>query len=369
MNSIEPDQIEVSIFGPGYGECILIHIGSGQWIIVDSCVNSSGHCVALEYLRDLGFSTDAVRLIVATHWHDDHVRGLSALLNACPGAAFVVSLAMSTKQFAAMALARKSMSATLTSSGVSEISRVYSLLSASGQIAIKAKAHSTIFAASAADLAHGFDCKVTALSPSERQLDIFLDDIAQLVPLITESENRCISRSPNNFAVVALVQIGSTAILLGADLEETTDANTGWTFIVESDLRPKEKAIIFKIPHHGSQNAHNQDVWSEMLSEQPIAILTPWGRGTGLPKDSDVARISALTRRAYSTSRLGKRKSRTRYAPAVERTLKEARVIVRNAEPALGHICLRNGGLQDFEQWTVTLSQGACSLNEWGAAA
>lgn len=366
---MEPDQIEVSVFGPGYGECILIHIGAGQWIVVDSCVNSSGQCVALEYLRGLGYSADAIRLIVATHWHDDHVRGLSSLLDACSNATFVASLAMSAREFIAMALARRSIRATSTSSGVDEISRVYSLLRDGGQTAIKAKAHSTIFTASGTDLAHGYDCKITALSPSDRQLDTFLEDIAELVPDITNSESRCISRGANHFAVVCLVQIGPISILLGADLEETANAQTGWTVIVKSELRPKEKAIIFKIPHHGSQNAHNEDVWKEMLLEQPIAILTPWGRGAGLPQDSDVVRINALTRRAYSTARLEKTRSRARRAPAVERTLKESGIVVRNAEPALGHIRLRNEGRRNFERWDVTLDQHACSLDEWGNAA
>ena len=31
-------EIEVSLFGPGYGECVLVHLGEGQWMIVDSCV-------------------------------------------------------------------------------------------------------------------------------------------------------------------------------------------------------------------------------------------------------------------------------------------------------------------------------------------
>lgn len=31
-----PDVIEVSVFGRGSGESVLVHYGDGQWIIVDS---------------------------------------------------------------------------------------------------------------------------------------------------------------------------------------------------------------------------------------------------------------------------------------------------------------------------------------------
>ena len=364
-----PDQVEVSIFGPGFGESILIHIGGGQWIVINSCVNSSSECVALEYLRRLGYGPDAVRLIVATHWHDDHVRGLSQLLSACTNAAFVASMAMSAREFMAMAIARKSIRATLATSGVDEITGVYSLLKNGGRTAIKAKSHSTIFTAQGMNLSHGYDCKVTALSPSDRQLDTFLDDVAALVPDITKSESRCISRGANHFAVVCLVQVGPLNILLGADLEETANADTGWTVIVKSALRPNVKASVFKIPHHGSQNAHSDEVWKDMLIEQPFAVLTPWARGSGLPQAADVKRITDLTANAYSTSRLAKNRSRVRRANAVERTLRESGIIISNAEPALGHVRLRNGGAQDFERWEVELDQHACRLSDWNRAA
>ena len=35
MDKPQPDQVEISIFGPGYGECILIHCGNDEWIISD----------------------------------------------------------------------------------------------------------------------------------------------------------------------------------------------------------------------------------------------------------------------------------------------------------------------------------------------
>src|SRR5947209_16424 len=102
------DQIEVSLFGPGYGECCIIHVGSGKWIIVDSCIDpKSKSPVALQYLKEMGYDlASAVVMIIATHWHDDHVRGISQVMAECPNAEFVVSIAMSSKEFIAMAKSR-----------------------------------------------------------------------------------------------------------------------------------------------------------------------------------------------------------------------------------------------------------------------
>lgn len=85
MDKPNENEIEVSVFGPGYGECIVIHLGKNEWLIVDSCLNPQTKNIAtIEYFASIGVSLDAVKAIVATHWHDDHIRGLSKLLNNCP---------------------------------------------------------------------------------------------------------------------------------------------------------------------------------------------------------------------------------------------------------------------------------------------
>ena len=51
----ELDVIEVSLFGPGYGECVVLHLGAGEWVIVDSCLDHrTGQPATLVYLSSLG---------------------------------------------------------------------------------------------------------------------------------------------------------------------------------------------------------------------------------------------------------------------------------------------------------------------------
>ena len=82
------DVIEVSIFGPGKGESIAVHLGSNQWLIVDSCVDQIDRSnPALRYLESIGVDLSAdVRMVVGTHAHDDHIAGISEIFARCESA-------------------------------------------------------------------------------------------------------------------------------------------------------------------------------------------------------------------------------------------------------------------------------------------
>jgi glyoxylase-like metal-dependent hydrolase (beta-lactamase superfamily II) len=97
------DDVEVSVFGHGYGECVVVHTGGGHWLVVDSCtLRESGRPVALAYLDAIGVAPSSIRWIVATHWHDDHVAGIGAMFQAANEAAFIASSALRGKEFLAL---------------------------------------------------------------------------------------------------------------------------------------------------------------------------------------------------------------------------------------------------------------------------
>lgn len=104
----ESHQFEVSLFGPGVGESVVVHLGSNNWIIVDSCKTAHHQAAALEYLDGLGVDlSNDVKAVVATHWHNDHVRGLDETFTRCSSAKFICSSALLTDEF--LALRRRSM--------------------------------------------------------------------------------------------------------------------------------------------------------------------------------------------------------------------------------------------------------------------
>ena len=48
-------EVEVSLIGPGYGECVVIHLGGNRWMVVDSCLDKeSGRPAALIHLEKMG---------------------------------------------------------------------------------------------------------------------------------------------------------------------------------------------------------------------------------------------------------------------------------------------------------------------------
>jgi hypothetical protein len=203
------------------------------------------------------------------------------------------------------------------------------------------------------------------LSPSDLQIDLAWGEIAALMPQVDvdRTKRRCSPRGPNHFSVVVWIDVGPVAVLLGGDLEETKTPGTGWSAIVASATRPGGKASVFKIPHHGSANAHNHEVWEQMLDSVPFALVTPYKRREKLPRKSDVERITALTKQAYSTAKVASSRVKKLHK-GVEKTLREAGVVMTEAEPEVGLVRLRNGGMSAFDLWSVDLLQGACPLRD-----
>lgn len=365
------DQVEVTLLGPGYGECAVIHLGNGRWVLIDSCLDSdTGHPAALSYLEGMGVDpTTAVRLVLATHWHDDHIRGMGSLVSNCAGAKFCCSSALGSAEFLGMVRQYEAGSVIIGGSGVREINDVMGTLLDRNDDPVAASANKLVLRLEATETGHGKECRIWTLSPSDAQHRKFLFEIAALVPQVKETKRRCVAQSPNTLSVVTWVEIGDLAILLGGDLEETGDNATGWSVIVGSAERPGGRARIFKVPHHGSENAHSDGVWADMLVEQPFAILAPWNRGkTKRPSTDDVERIIKRTQKAYSTASLKLPRVRRRPKP-VEKTLKERGIRVRPVEPPTGMLRLRNGGLDDFQRWELELLRGACHLSEVHPAA
>src|SRR5947207_9415173 len=96
------NEIEISLFGPGFGECVVVHLGYNDWIIVDSCRDlASKRPVSLVYLERLGVPVDtAVKRVIATHYHDDHLDGLPEVFGAATSSTFACTAAFQNRDFA-----------------------------------------------------------------------------------------------------------------------------------------------------------------------------------------------------------------------------------------------------------------------------
>jgi hypothetical protein len=366
------DEVEISLFGPGYGECVLIHPGDGHWIVVDSCIDPiTFKPIALQYLAAIGVNAAvAVKQVIATHWHDDHIRGLGEIFKVCKNADFICSDAISNKEFCDIVMFYGHKIMTDHSSGVDEFRDVLD------EMALRVRESGTkcstpVFAVSNKCLwrmlmeVAGGECSIYSLSPSDTALIMSRLDIANLIPKIKEPKRSILPFSRNHAAVVLWLSVGSLNALLGADLEEIGEEQTGWSVILSSSTRPKGKASAFKIPHHGSKNAHHPGVWRNLLEDQPVAFLSPYKLGSNiLPTTDDVTRICSLTNLAYTTADPPRGKIIKR-DKTIEKMIKHSGRIIGQMYTQCGHIRLR---ARQGCSWKVDLFDGAKPLCEASAA-
>jgi hypothetical protein len=360
-------EIEVSIFGPGFGESIVIHAGNGEWVIVDSCINSrSGKPAALTYFGEIQVEpSTAVKLIVATHWHDDHIRGMSELNRVCTSAKFACSMALTRREFLEVAKVYTSRPLSEVSSGPTEIFRTLSTLKSRRQFPVHTIADRPLFRMRRGSTG-SIDWEVTALSPGDAELDRFLASIVALIPSspTATTKSRLPNPDQNELSVATWITLGDIHILLGADLEEYGIPGRGWTAVLASSTRPQGVASLFKISHHGSANGHHSGVWSSMLVKSPMAVLTPWTLGASeLPQPRDIQRIKNLTPNAYCTSKL-KAPGLTALPQAAKRIFREAGIKIRQTEPPTGFLRLRTpASSTGGTVWTLTASTDAVRLS------
>lgn len=349
-------ELEVTLFGPGYGESIALHIGDGAWVLVDSCIDRAGEPRALQYLTELGVdSARDVRLVVATHWHDDHIRGMARLVTACSNAVFCCASVLCQQEFLAVVGTYGPHRVPGANSGVRELHEVFSRLNATAKKPRFALADSRIFLQGA--------CEIWTLSPNSATFLNFLQQVGSLLPEQGETRRRIPSLTPNRVAVVLWVNIGDIALLLGSDMEKP-----GWADILHSTTRPTGKASVFKVPHHGSANADDPGVWQNMLETHPWAVLAPWRRGGRiLPNRHDVQRILSCTPNAYSTVPHNQlTASPVRRENMVNKTLQEAGVRLRSVSLSTGAVRLRRTG-ENQAQWRVEFFGSACALKDFAA--
>ena len=357
-------QIEVTLLGPGYGESTVIHFGNNVWGIIDSCIEpGQSQPAPLRYLSSIGVDpTNDVALVVATHWHDDHIRGLSQVVATCEQARFSCPLVFQKEEFVSMVTRINENNRSKVGSGAREVLSIYQQLEA-GRTPRLASIGNRIFSAPREETGHGQPVHVWALSPSDFQVDAFLREIGASLPGVKETKYRILAHGPNKVAVVNLIEIGSVGILLGADLENEINENLGWKAVINNRDVALNKASIYKVAHHGSESGHHDGIWSELLSEAPFALVTPWNKSKGLPTADDAQRIAALTPNGYLTSNPKQIGSKAKRIAAVEKTVKDTTGgHLRQSQPNFGIIRLRTTDANHIS-WSIDLSDRAISIN------
>lgn len=291
----QPDEVDISVFGPGVGESILVHLGNGKWLCVDSA-RFEKEPWPLRYLRGMGFDPSvAIETIVATHWHSDHVDGIADIVNACPNAKFVCSQALTVSEFRQVLAGQLRDSAAGLTAAHKEIRSVFQTLWERRKQNKLAPAPWHV--GMSVQIVRNGGLEVWALSPSAEDVEKARREFVSLYDPLT-----CAIRpiKENSESVVLFIKIGGDAILLGSDLEHCASPNSGWNSVMTIPARDKI-ADLFKIPHHGSAGAFSQNVWDAGVQAKGLAVLTPFTKSQ-LPRTDQLERLKSLGREVYATS-------------------------------------------------------------------
>jgi Metallo-beta-lactamase superfamily len=350
---------EVSLIGPGYGESIIVHLGDGEWMIIDSCIQKleegGTQSAAVAYLREIGVDPVAqVSRVVATHWHDDHIGGLSKVIDDCASAEFCCAMALREPEFLGFAAAYAEADPSPIARSTREIVDILEVLEGRGKTPAFLVSDTLVRRTDR-------NVSVYALSPSNERIRDFLARAAANMPALNATRTRMGDMSPNAIAVAMFIDLGTDAVLLGADVEETPGG--AWsTIVVSSEAMRGHRSSVYKVAHHGSETAECPAIWETLLLPAPFAILTPYSRGSKpLPSEEMVERVLRRTPHAYSTARLTSTAPRRRDI-AVERTLRDYGWRIRGAEPKAGHIRLRRRLAAPRGEWSVELQGNATHL-------
>lgn len=348
-------EVEVSLIGPGYGECVVVHLGANRWMVVDSCLDKeTGRAAGLVHLERMGIDPALhVDFLVCTHWHDDHIRGMAAVLSACPAADFFCSAALRESAFLELVALGENHRGP-HGGGLNEFARIFQQIKirrARMEPAPLKTCHAGSVLLDQDDL--GRRIRIDSLSPSEpdhqRMTETFARKKAEL--LAADFRQTVPSLHPNLGSIVLRVQLGERRILLGADMEHRRSRDSGWNAILGSS-GPGDEADYYKIAHHGSATGDMADIWSRLLVSDCPAALTPNQRlKQPLPKGADIERILSRTSRAFASA--PSHLKRKRVEQPAERLLRAKGIEIYEAPSSQGTVTAR-ANMDGSTPWEIT---------------
>lgn len=359
---IAPDcsQVEVSLFGPGFGESVVVHLGNGKWVIIDSCMDEVlQKPKPITYLTSLGVDVaNDVVLIVATHWHDDHIGGIASILRDCSSAKFSCSMVFAHEKM--LTLSELYASGIQKETGMNELEAVYTILEERKIAPVKANA-GRLLCREIVDGDIKYNANLHSLSPSDEAVEEYVRAVFRKSYDSTDYLLKAQSVAPNHSSVVIQLVTGTDSVLLGSDMEN--HGRFGWTSVLNDSTRPLEQSFAYKVAHHGSISGHNDNVWKEMVSSNATSFLTPFQNGrTRIPTEEDRKRIRELSVESFTTTASPAfRKKKHTYNRDVEKTIKEAGINIRQSPVSPGHVRLRYTP-GDLGSRSINLYDGAAEL-------
>lgn len=354
---------EVTLIGTGggYGESCVIHLGEKNWVVIDSCINPiTKESLPLNYLLEIGVEVkNDVKLIICSHWHDDHILGISKLLEKCESSKFAFGKATDRKKFLRLvALDYEKLKGEVSISSTIEFNQCLNIIKERALCPIQAIKDRTLF--NHRNGTHNFE--IISLSPSDSTLEQFDSELSTLISKYGIPDKKIILNSPNSKSVVILLRVNNHRVLLGADMEVSKNSDEGWLNILDNNISIDNKASLFKVPHHGSENAYHERIWVELLTDDVISNLTPWNRKNKLPNKDMLKKFCSNSKNVHMTSEIlrGKPKKRER---SIEKMIKNWEYKLKEISFDHGIIRCRIDINNSADNWQTDLFGKAIHVN------
>lgn len=402
---------EVTLIGGphGYGESVVIHIGNGEWAIVDSCIDPyTKESLPLSYLLKMGVDVkNRLKYIICTHWHKDHIDGISKLLESCSSdAIFALSCAEDRKTMVyeyasnfdytgrSKVLEELTKTFKIASERKIKVKRVEQdkLIFKKGNVQCFALSPSEFeirkFEKNIASAMNRFNKVVTEISKREQepsriveeasdiQQDFFdsiqnlLDDAGAEDNVVKESVVELVEFKDankiekNDRCVAMLISFGSHHVILGADLEVSC-VDSGWHSVISCECMKGIKANLLKIPHHGSKTGYLEDFINQCIEPQATAKLSTWISGSRkLPDTSVLKEYFSHTSNLFITNDKLLKYKNTEKDRSIRKIMNEKTEEIIEIVPLLGIVQSRISLDSKTGEWETVLFGSATRITD-----
>lgn len=306
------DEIEITILGisDNSGESIVIHVGNGEWVVIDSCKTKDGKVLPLYYLNEIGVDLNKVVRVACTHLHSDHIGGLSEVLSQCKQARFAFSL-VGDENTMKYIIAQEKKNASLPNGGTfGEFMKCIRVCKEENRKCIQIGLDQPIYV--------GNKGQILGISPSMKMSEIYQ---YCLIKYNVGNDEPKRMLETNFCSVASILLAGNVNAILGADLEANRSAEAsiedciktcrkrekrGWCNVFDySQYFSHNNYDYIKLPHHSSINGYCPKLWANYMSDYTIGTSTIFQQGrVALPADEMIKKYSSHCKELYCTSSL-----------------------------------------------------------------
>ncbi|HSO00106.1 MAG TPA: hypothetical protein VLS89_17555 [Candidatus Nanopelagicales bacterium] len=307
----ELGKMTIYVFGPGVGESQVVALPDGRWIVVDTCEHDN--VVLPRALLD-HFEVRTVDLLIVSHPDRDHYKGLPRLL-AGPEEGQPQPLDVKLLWRYRGSHARRHVLAKLCADDPSNQGRFAELREA--EKAMERLGRGTTQCEAALETEQwpsraGANYEVTCIAPcqadqtyeTEQWVKLFklsknglqLDD---RVERFLRGKARGLDGKGNPLSLAIVIRWGSVGVLLGGDVEASSDVDRGWNGVLAALAKDWPKNLdllrdlhVVKVSHHGSKGAFSEAAWRLHAEARPVdlAIVTPYQGGSNPPPHRETFR-------------------------------------------------------------------------------